>query len=99
MGKQSTRVVNIRREKADVYIGRGRGSIFGNPYRIANESDRDEIIRQFERYFLERIERDETFRQAVIKLQGKSLGCFCKPAKCHGDIIADWLDRQECNNA
>ena len=26
------------------------------------------------------------------QLQGKTLGCFCKPDPCHGDIIKEYLD-------
>lgn len=26
-------------------------------------------------------------RREFAKLRGKTLGCFCKPAACHGDII------------
>lgn len=26
-------------------------------------------------------------------MQGKTLGCFCKPHPCHGDIIKEYLDR------
>ena len=28
----------------------------------------------------------------VVKLKGKTLGCFCKPYPCHGDIIAEYLN-------
>ena len=28
-------------------------------------------------------------------MQGKTLGCFCKPNPCHGDIIKEYLDRME----
>jgi hypothetical protein len=28
-------------------------------------------------------------------LRGKTLGCFCKPHPCHGDIIAAYLDSLE----
>lgn len=27
------------------------------------------------------------FRQAVFQLKGKTLGCFCKPNPCHGDVL------------
>jgi hypothetical protein len=28
----------------------------------------------------------------VHELAGKRLGCFCKPALCHGDVLADYLN-------
>ena len=35
-------VVNIRKEKCDIYCG--RGSKYGNPYAIGENGDRDEVI-------------------------------------------------------
>ena len=84
-----TKVVNVRRTKEyDVYIG--RGSPWGNPYAIGRDGDREEVIRKyrhdFERGFL-KSDKDD-FR----KLAGKTLGCYCKPAPCHGDVIAAHLN-------
>lgn len=96
-----TTVVNMHKTDGfDVYIGRIGGTYmpdpphrgcFGNPYRIG-EYSRTECIRLFKEYFLKRIEKDEVFRTAVLALQGKRLGCFCKPRACHGDVIKEWLD-------
>ncbi len=86
-----TRVVNLRREPFDVYIGRaGRGQdgYFGNPFR--REDPR--CLEKFEDYFRERVDRDPEFNRRVSELRGLTLGCFCKPGKCHGDILAAWAD-------
>lgn len=100
-----TTVVNIRKDKSSVYIGRPpRGSgipdpplrgCFGNPFVMGSEADREKVVLRYEVYFLERIEADEAFRKAVLELRGKALGCFCKPKLCHGDVIANWLNHQE----
>lgn len=29
----------------------------------------------------------------ALQLRGKVLGCHCKPLACHGDILADYLNR------
>ena len=95
----TTRVVNIRREPYDVYIGRGRGSILGNPYRITQDCDRECALQRFRVYFARRLKDDPGFKAAVEGLRGKFLGCFCAPAAgfkgrllCHGQIIAGYLD-------
>ena len=31
-------------------------------------------------------------KNKVYELQGKRLGCFCKPELCHGDILANYLN-------
>jgi hypothetical protein len=92
-----TTVVNLRRAPFDVYIGRagkGLSGYFGNPFRLAGEEQRGATIDRFRAYFLSRIESDPEFRARVLDLRGKRLGCFCKPAACHGDVIAEWIDSQ-----
>jgi hypothetical protein len=85
-------VVNKNQAEFDVYIG--RPSIFGNPFVIGRDGDREAVIRQYRAYFLTRVATDTQFRRAVLALQGKRLGCYCKPLACHGDIIAEWANRQ-----
>jgi len=59
------------------------------------EPPREDAIQKFQKYFSERIEKDSEFRRRVLELKGKKLGCFCKPKACHGDVIADWLNKME----
>ncbi len=90
-----TRVVNLRKEPYDVYIGReGRGfdGTFGNPFWNGNEDEREYTLYKFKEYFFERIVNDEEFRRKVETLRGRRLGCFCVPKACHGQVIADYLD-------
>jgi len=90
-----TRVVNLHHQRYDVYIGRaGRGEdgYFGNPVPV--RTDRARAIEEYEAYFLARITTDATFRERVLALRGLTLGCFCKPHACHGDVIARWLGAQ-----
>lgn len=84
-----TRIVNVdKNEHYDVYIG--RGSAWENPYAIGIDGDRDEVIRKsqydFERGYL------KSSKEQLLALRGKTLGCHCKPAACHGDILADYLN-------
>ena len=90
---RQTKVVNLRIEPYDVYIGRagkGQDGTFGNPF---NEGTREENVEAFKHHFHERIRTDPEFKRQVRQLKGKVLGCFCKPKKdCHGDVIVDYLD-------
>ena len=91
-----TRIVHLKKESYDVYIG--RPSKWGNPYshkegtlaefKVAN---RAEALEKFEKYLLE----NETLFNSLIELKGKTLGCWCKPNKCHGDILAKWSNSIE----
>jgi hypothetical protein len=98
-GRQmQTVVVNIHKEPFDVYIGRrGRGQdgYFGNPFRIGHGISREDAVNGFQKHFAERIEKDTGFKRRILALKGKRLGCFCKPKACHGDVIADWLNKME----
>ena len=94
-GTNRTRVVNIREEDYDVYIGRaGRGmdGYFGNPFRLGAGMPRGATLEKYREYFYRRIHADPEFKRRVEGLQGKTLGCFCKPHPCHGDIIKEYLD-------
>ena len=46
----------------------------------------------YRKYFMWRIEFDHLFAAEIEKLRGKTLGCFCKPNPCHGDVIAEYLN-------
>lgn len=84
------KVVHCKKDKFDVYIG--RPSKWGNPFShkpgtLAKfiRPTRQEAISAYEewitngdgRYLLSDIE----------ELRGKTLGCWCKPNACHGDVL------------
>lgn len=85
-----TKVVNLRKEKYDIYCG--RPSIFGNPFIIGKDGTRTEVINKYKEYFYNKILLDKEFKIEVLKLKNKTLGCFCKPLKCHLDIIVEYLE-------
>ena len=101
--KIPTRVINLKITKVsnkdmgdsyDVYIG--RGTLWGNPYQMGKEGTRDEVIAKFAYDFDKRYLRlPEKFDENIEKLRGKTLGCHCKPAACHGDVIANYLNSQD----
>jgi uncharacterized phage-like protein YoqJ len=92
-----TSIVNIHRtKKYDVYIGRaghGLDGYFGNPFRLEDfGGDREACLRVYRAYFYDRLSYDLEFRRKVQALKGKTLGCFCWPDLCHGEVIAEHLD-------
>lgn len=68
---------------------------FGNPFIVGKHGDRARVIERYLEYFLKRIEEDAEFRSRVRELRGKRLGCFCKPLACHGDVIVEWLRKDQ----
>ena len=86
----NTTVVNKYKSQFDVYIG--RPSVYGNPFVIGKDGDRDSVISKFRDYFANRIAKDYQFKSDVLKLRGKRIACFCAPRACHGDVIAEYLN-------
>ena len=98
-----TRMINLKITKVsnkdmgdsyDVYIG--RGTLWGNPYQMGKEGTREEVIAKFAYDFDRRfLKLSDKFDENIEKLRGKTLGCHCKPAACHGDVIANFLNSQD----
>lgn len=80
-----TKVVNIKQDDYDVYIG--RGSKWGNPYKIGKDGTRKEVIKKYEKYLLNSSE----LLDSLEELRYKKLGCYCKPKICHGDVLVKFL--------
>jgi hypothetical protein len=69
--------------KDAVYVG--RPTIFGNPYQIGPDGDRNTVIAKY-KLFMECCLKENL--GAIIKtLKGKDLVCWCAPLPCHADIL------------
>ena len=80
-----TTVVNKYKDHYDIYIG--RGSKWGNPFRIGDHGDRGGVIEKYRKW----IQTQPDLLDSLEELRGKRLGCFCKPKACHGDILIELL--------
>ena len=72
-----------------VYIG--RGSPYGNPFVIGKDGTRDDVCDKYEDMVMANPHYIRTVKQ---NLKGKSLVCFCKPARCHGDFLSRLANEQ-----
>jgi len=87
-----SRVVNIKKEPCDVYIG--RPSKWGNQYVVGIDGNREEVIAMNRRDFLN---NSQLQADAEVELRGMRLGCFCKPKSCHGDVYVEFLETPRLN--
>lgn len=85
-------IVNKRRHKPtprDVYIG--RPSPLGNPFRIGLDGDRQAVIDKYRAWLL--TSDDDHCAAAWAEIgtlpADAVLVCWCRPAACHGDVIAE----------
>ncbi len=80
-------LVNINHSHYDVYIG--RGSKWGNPFKIGKDGTRTEVIKKYEKW----IKAQPHLMNSLHELEGKVLGCHCKPKPCHGDVLIKLIYR------
>lgn len=87
-----------------------RPYILGNPYTDIKDrntkarfvvKDRDTAIEKYSEYFDIMYGGDKDFKAAVDEIYERYkagedvyLGCYCKPKRCHGDIIVDKLRKR-----
>jgi len=84
----AVKVVHCKKEFYDVYIG--RPSKWGNPFSCKEDTlakykvkNREESIKKYEEWILNQPE----LLKDLHELKDKTLGCWCKPKACHGDVL------------
>lgn len=86
-----SKVVHCKKAAHDVYIG--RPSKWGNPFTHIRDrqtraefivDSRDEAVKAYEEW----VKRQPHLMAALHELKGKTLGCWCAPQACHGDVLA-----------
>lgn len=94
-------LINVKKDKTTefVYIGRanyGLGlpqSKWGNPFHMKNESQRVSVLTSY----LEYVVGNEELMASLHELDGQTLGCYCAPKKCHGNILIMLRELQIAN--
>ena len=103
------KVVRIRRSRGeivqdcDIYLGRmvEKGgwdlphSDWANPFTIWDTGSRRNTLRRYEYYI--RHQRPDLWRR-LPELEGKTLGCWCKPEPCHGDVLVQLFKEHKANS-
>ena len=103
--KVATKVVRIRRKKGEIvqdceiYIGRNmfmggwklHKSDWANPFTVKTCGTPEKACELYEKWLHN--ERPDLIAR-LGELQGRTLGCWCKPAACHGDVLARLADAQ-----
>ena len=84
-----TCVVNVRHQKCDFYGA--RPSFIGNPFLIGRDGTREEVIEKYREWFRKKL-TDSVFRDKVLSLKGKRLGCFCSPDLCHLNVVVNYIE-------
>lgn len=101
------KVANIKKgEKYDIYIGRPSkyGNIFSHLPHSRNTiyvPTREAAVQAYEDWLLGReytdIKQDRRYwiLEHLRQLKGKTLGCYCSPLPCHGDVLVKLVKKIE----
>ena len=88
-----TSVVNLRNCNMGEFTLIDRRTAFGNPFVMGRDGNREEVIAKYKEYFYNRMNHDKQFEMEIYNLVGCRLGCWCHPLPCHGNVIADFLNK------
>lgn len=66
-------------------------SPFANPYG-AKKYGREESIVLYEEYMRKKLDADPELVRELLALKGKTLGCWCAPLPCHGDVVLKLIE-------
>jgi hypothetical protein len=100
-------VVHCMRDDYDVYIGRGKDpnsqawGEWGNPFShrdsgsamVTKANSVEEAIERYKADLWQRLKSGKLSVEKLAALKGKTLGCWCAPSPCHGEVLvaaAEW---------
>ena len=100
-------VVHCMRDDYDVYIGSGKDpntlewGEWGNPYShrdsgsatVTRANSVEEAIERYKADLWRRLRDGRLSVEKLAALKGKTLGCWCAPGPCHGEVLvaaAEW---------
>lgn len=102
----SGRIVHVNKEEHDFYIGRPTN--WGNPFThktgtkasfvLPTREDSIEAFRKWlagEEYQDVEPDRRQWILDNVHKLKDKTIGCWCAPKRCHGEVLRDLADGKD----
>lgn len=95
-------VVHCLKSPYQVYIGRGKDPFTDEPGVLSNRythraskfedviyvDTAEEAVACFKAELWERIQKGELSLERLASLAGMTLGCWCAPSCCHGDVLA-----------
>ena len=99
--RTETRVVRLKRsgdrvvQGCDIYIGRACNmggwhlpqSKWANPFTVRKEGSVAAAVSKYKEYIM----GNSVLLNDLEELRGKTLGCWCHPGPCHGDILVALL--------
>ena len=98
-----TTIVHVH-DGFDEYIGRAvrrakdqrchKRSVYANPYIVGKDGTREWCLATYEDLWRHRLASvsGQHWRSLLLALEGKRLGCWCAPKRCHGDVLVKLIE-------
>lgn len=51
-----------------------------------------DVLEKYEMLMRQSLHKNPGLKDELLKLDGKKLGCWCYPEKCHGDILKKFIE-------
>lgn len=90
----SKRAGGVKAKQGETVINIARPSVLGNPYHMANESQRTKVIDQYRVWLRNQYQTNTRIYHELHDIAAKvkagipvALECWCAPCACHGDVI------------
>lgn len=71
-------------EDAGLYVRIDRKGLWGNPFELPGDGDRETVIHNYAEHYLP---HKPSLLSRLPELRGKALGCWCAPEACHGEVL------------
>lgn len=88
-GRRTDEALLAWAEANDRFVRIDRKTEWGNPFEIPEDGDRDAVVDKFNQFYFP---HKDGLRNKATSLRGKVLGCWCHPEKCHGHVIAEFVN-------
>jgi uncharacterized protein DUF4326/DUF3102 family protein len=75
----------------ECFVRIDRTTDWGNPFEMPDDGDRAEVVAKFSKFYFP---HKDGLLDRTPTMCGKVLGCWCYPEECHGDVIAEVVNRE-----
>jgi hypothetical protein len=99
--QQETVIINMKTDLAAMhwaeqnnkFIRADRNTQWGNPFIFPDDGTRNEVCDNYEKHYLP---HKPSLLNNLYQLEGKALGCWCAPLRCHCDSLIKALNDVRC---
>lgn len=78
-------------ESKGKYVYVGRGSKWGNPFKMGDDGDREAVCDCYKKHY---VPYKPSILSDLDSLAGMVLGCYCSPQRCHAETLASLANKE-----